>query len=59
MNHYLSNELKDHYHEAIRWKQLEYEWKARSVDKGDKKLLSSHGVMYGFSDQPVFLKAHK
>lgn len=28
-------------------------------DENRKQLLSWHGIMYGFSDQPVFLKAHK
>lgn len=54
MNSYMATELKDHYHEALRKKREEFEWKARSVDKNKdenrKNLLSRHGFMYGFSD---------
>ena len=47
----------------MRKKQEDFERKAWSVerlkDDNRKNLLSRHGFMYGFSEQPVFLKAHK
>lgn len=54
MNSYMATELKEHYQEALRKKQEEFDRKARSVerlkDQNRKNLLSRHGFMYGFSE---------
>jgi hypothetical protein len=40
-------------------KQRSLERYKESVKEKNKSLLSTHGVVYGYSEQPVFMKAHQ
>jgi len=67
MNNYIAGELKDDYWDALKWKTMIFEEKKQrslerykeSVKEKNKSLLSTHGVVYGYSEQPVFMKAHQ